>query len=184
MNPFELAWSIWLGIWFVLWAWSKRSRRREKAGTLLLHALPIALAVYLFEGRHLPVPLYAQVVPYRHALYGAGLALTIAGLAFSVWARLYLGTNWSASVQIKTDHQLVRSGPYRFVRHPIYTGILTGFFGSALALDQWRGLFAFLIVLIALVYKLRLEERWMAETFGDAYADYRRHTGALVPYLF
>ena len=125
--------------------------------------------------------LQQEVLPYRAAFYWVGLALTFAGLAFTVWARLRLGTNWSGSVQAKPAHALVRTGPYRWVRHPIYTGMLAALLSNAIALDQWPGLLAFGIVLAGFVYKLRLEERWMIETFGDAYVEYRKHSKALIP---
>lgn len=98
-----------------------------------------------------------------------------------VWARVHLGTNWNGSVQVKADHQLVRSGPCRWVRHPIRTGLLTAFLGSGLSLDQRRAVLAFVIVLAGFWYKLRLDERWMIETFGDTYLDYRKHSRALIP---
>ena len=185
MNPFSLSWMAWLLIWLLLWAWSKRTQRRESAGTWSVHTLPLIVAAVLMIAHHLPGHvLEGEVVTYRPPFFAIGLGLTWAGLAFAVWARLYIGRNWSASVQVKADHELVRSGPYRFVRHPIYTGVLFAFLGSALAMDQWRGLVAVAIVLAGFLYKIRLEERWMIETFGDAYRDYRRRTRALVPFLF
>ncbi|MGA9342256.1 MAG: isoprenylcysteine carboxylmethyltransferase family protein [Rhodanobacteraceae bacterium] len=182
MNPFSLAWLIWLLIWLAVSAWSKRSSRREGLGSWFLHMLPLMLAAFLLAAEHLPNRiLEGRMLPYLAAYYWIGLALTIGGLAFAVWARLYIGSNWSASVQVKADHQLVRTGPYRFVRHPIYTGMLAAFLGSGLAIDEWRGLVAFVVVLAGFWYKLKLEERWMIQTFGEAYIEYRKHTSALVP---
>jgi protein-S-isoprenylcysteine O-methyltransferase Ste14 len=107
-----------------------------------------------------------------------------AGLAYSIWARHYLGRNWSGIVTVKQDHELVRDGPYRHVRHPIYSGILLGFVGSAIARDEWRGVLAIAIAYLALWRKLRLEERWMIERFGDAYRRFQREVPALVPNPF
>jgi len=185
MNPFDLAWLVWLLIWIAAWAWSKRAQRREGFASGIWHVLPFMAAVVLISADRLPWSvLYEPVVAYQRAFYTIGLALTVAGLAFSVWARFFLGSNWSAAVQVKTDHQLVRSGPYRFVRHPIYTGILVAFAGTALAQDQWRSVLAVVLLVAGLVYKLRVEERWMTETFGAAYCDYRRHTRALIPFVY
>jgi protein-S-isoprenylcysteine O-methyltransferase Ste14 len=86
-------------------------------------------------------------------------------------------------VTVKEDHELIRRGPYALVRHPIYTGLLVGFIGTALVRGEWRGVLAVLMVFAALWRKLRLEERWMSETFGDQYRDYRQHTAALIPFL-
>jgi protein-S-isoprenylcysteine O-methyltransferase Ste14 len=94
-----------------------------------------------------------------------------------------LRANWSATVTVKQQHELIRSGPYAIVRHPIYSGILLAFIGSALARGQWRGVLALAIVIVALWRKMRLEERWMSETFGDEYQRYRARTAALIPFL-
>jgi protein-S-isoprenylcysteine O-methyltransferase Ste14 len=104
-------------------------------------------------------------------------------LLFAVWARGYLGSNWSRSVTIKQDHQLIVSGPYAVVRHPIYTGILGGFVGSAIAIGQIRGIVVLLMIALVLWAKLRLEEQWMRSQFGATYQDYSRHVAALVPYI-
>lgn len=184
MDPFTLSWMIWLVVWLLAWVWSKRSRRRESFGTGVWHTLAFVAAFVLISAHDLRLGmLYHPLMPYVRPFYGIGLFLTVAGLAFSVWARFFLGSNWSASVQVKDRHELVRSGPYRFVRHPIYTGILIAFLGTALAQDQWRSALAFVLLLAGIVYKLRLEERWMIETFGDAYRDYRKRTRALIPFV-
>ncbi|MGA8670162.1 MAG: isoprenylcysteine carboxylmethyltransferase family protein, partial [Terracidiphilus sp.] len=105
------------------------------------------------------------------------------GLLFAVWAREHLGRNWSRSVTIKQDHELITSGPYAVVRHPIYTGILTGFLGTAIALSQVRGFIAFVLIFLVFWIKLRMEEQWMRSQFGETYATYAHRTAALVPYL-
>ncbi len=182
MNPFGWCGTVWLLIWMAAAFRNKRTARHESAASWVLHMLPLMIAAVLLTADRTPWPfLQREVLPYRAAFYRVGLALTLAGLAFTVWARLRLGTNWSGSVQVKAEHALVRTGPYRWVRHPIYTGILAALLGTAIALDQWRGLLAFGIVLAGFLYKLRLEERWMIETFGDAYVEYRKHSRALIP---
>jgi protein-S-isoprenylcysteine O-methyltransferase Ste14 len=84
-------------------------------------------------------------------------------------------------VQVKQDHELIQRGPYRFVRHPIYTGLLLAFFGTAVAIGEWRGLICVAIVAASFWFKLRLEERWMRENFGAAYEQYMQRTKALIP---
>ena len=111
------------------------------------------------------------------------MVVTALGLGLSVWARVHIGGNWSAIVTIKRDHALVRDGPYRYVRHPIYTGILLAFVGSALARDEWRGVLATAIAFAALWRKLRLEELWLTEVFGDEYRRYRNEVRALIPFV-
>jgi len=100
-----------------------------------------------------------------------------------VWARVHLGGNWSGIVTLKEDHELVRRGPYRWVRHPIYSGLLLAIAGSAVVRGEWRGFLALAIAFAALWRKLKLEERWLGETFGEQYAAYRRRVSALIPFV-
>jgi protein-S-isoprenylcysteine O-methyltransferase Ste14 len=111
-----------------------------------------------------------------------GVVVNVMGLGFAIWERGYLGTNWSRSVTIKQDHKLITGGPYSLVRHPIYTGLLTGFMGTAIAMGQVRGLVAFALIFVMLWFKLRLEERWMRLQFGELYKQYAQQVPALVPF--
>jgi protein-S-isoprenylcysteine O-methyltransferase Ste14 len=105
------------------------------------------------------------------------------GLFFAVWARHHLGNNWSQAVTIKQGQELITSGPYAVVRHPIYTGLLFGFIGMAVALGELRGILAVALVLGVLWAKRRLEERWIREHFGESYDAYSRRVRVLLPYL-
>jgi len=111
----------------------------------------------------------------------AAIAITIAGMALAVWARVYLGRNWSSAPTIKQQHQLIRSGPYRFVRHPIYSGILLAMAGTFLANGKVRGAVAVVLVWLAWSIKSGMEEVFMTRTFGAEYEEYCRTTGALFP---
>jgi protein-S-isoprenylcysteine O-methyltransferase Ste14 len=110
-----------------------------------------------------------------------GIALTLAGLAICVWARHHLGEYWSDKVVLKVDHQLIRSGPYAFLRHPIYSGVLLAIAGSALAIGEWRGVLALLIMTTNYWVKARREERILSGKFGSAFEEHRLRTGFLVP---
>ncbi|MBV9755552.1 MAG: isoprenylcysteine carboxylmethyltransferase family protein, partial [Alphaproteobacteria bacterium] len=92
-------------------------------------------------------------------------------------------SNWSAEATIKQGHELVRTGPYRWTRHPIYSGILLAFLGSAVALGEWRGLVALALITASFLHKLGIEERLMATRFPDAYARFRAEVPALVPFI-
>lgn len=94
-----------------------------------------------------------------------------------------LGANWSVAVQLKHEHELIERGPYRWMRHPIYSGLLLAFLGTAVLIGELRGLVALVIVAASFWYKLRLEEKWLGEQFGAAYVDYVRRVKALVPGL-
>ena len=106
-----------------------------------------------------------------------------AGLGFAVWARRCLGRNWSGIVTVKQGHELIRSGPYALVRHPIYTGLLLAILGTASAIGEWRGLIAFVLITAGFVLKLRIEEDFISETFGEQYARYRAEVPALIPFI-
>ena len=177
-------WLAWAAYWALSAADVKPAARRESLGSRALHIVPLAAAVLLILPRGAALPMLgARFVPRGEAGYWIGAACTLAGLLFAMQARRRLGRNWSGTVTVKEGHELVTSGPYRFVRHPIYTGLLGAFLGSAIALGEWRGLVATALVLLSFLRKIRLEERWMHERFGDAWARYRARVPALVPGL-
>lgn len=105
------------------------------------------------------------------------------GTSFAIWARVRLAGNWSGTVTLKQNHELIVEGPYRWVRHPIYSGLLTAIIGTALARGEWRGLIAVAVATIALWRKLRLEEIIMRSEFSDTYSRYAERVPALVPWL-
>lgn len=100
-----------------------------------------------------------------------------------VWARVYLGRNWSGVASIKADHELITGGPYRWVRHPIYSGLALAFIGTAMAVGQWRAVLAVMLALIAIAHRIIVEERFMREQFGSVYDAYAHRVRALVPGL-
>jgi protein-S-isoprenylcysteine O-methyltransferase Ste14 len=110
-----------------------------------------------------------------------GLGLTLTGIAFTIWARVTLGRNWSGIVEVKQNHELVRRGPYIIVRHPIYSGALLAMLGTAIAFGEWRGYLGFAIALFTWKAKSLTEERFMGQQFGEAYARYKAEVKALIP---
>ena len=177
-------WLIWAVYWFVAARSAKQDRRQESALSRAAHIVPLAIAGYLLGARMLPGGfLGGRFLPDTPATFYIGAAVTAFGLGFAISARRVLGRNWSGIVTVKQDHELVQEGPYRWVRHPIYTGLLIAFAGGAIARGEWRGVLALAIVFVALWRKLRHEERWMIETFGDAYLRYREKVRALIPFV-
>ncbi|HVH86172.1 MAG TPA: isoprenylcysteine carboxylmethyltransferase family protein, partial [Terriglobales bacterium] len=121
----------------------------------------------------------------RHkSLELAGIALTYAGAAIAIWARFSLADNWSGRITLKVGHQLVCSGPYSYVRHPIYSRIVLSVFGTALLVGEWRGLLAIAMVTVAFMMKAKREEAYMTAEFGEGYLRYRQTTGFLVPRIY
>ena len=182
---FPVLWMGWAFYWWLTSIDVKETTRREPVVSRMLHLGPMLVAaMILWSPRFNVLGLETRFMPWAPWEYGLGVGITVGGLAFAVWARRHIGRNWSAIVTLKQDHELVTSGPYALVRHPIYTGLLSGFLGSAIALGQRRGLLALAIVYVALLRKYKLEERWMRERFGVAYDAYRARVKALVPFLF
>ena len=179
-----LLWLIWALYWWVSALGVKPVRAREPLGSRLLFITPMAIVALLLLVRRGPIWLFERIVPGGWVRYYIAVGLVVLGLAFSIWARAVLGGNWSGSVTLKVDHELVQRGPYRWIRHPIYTGILAAILGSGLAAGRVYGLLAFLLALVSLVRKLRIEERYMAQAFADRYAAYRRMSWALVPWVY
>jgi protein-S-isoprenylcysteine O-methyltransferase Ste14 len=180
--------ALWLA-WILYWLWSaastKTTQRRESRASRLSHVLPLLLGAWLIFQPRLYLPglpwLSRPLLPASDARFLVALLLVAAGLAYAVWARVHLGGNWSGSVTQKEQHELVRTGPYAQVRHPIYTGLLLALLGSALACGEPRALAGLAIVVLAFVRKLRIEERFMGELFPQQYARYRAEVPALVP---
>jgi protein-S-isoprenylcysteine O-methyltransferase Ste14 len=177
--------AMWLA-WALFWALcardAKRTVRRESLGSRATNIVPLVIGVLLVALPHIPsAPFATRFLPATLATYGIGVAIVFLGLSFAVWARRHIGSNWSGTVTVKENHVLVRTGPYRWVRHPIYTGLLAAILGSAIARGELRGVWALVLCTTAFVVKLRLEERWMRQLFGNEYDRYSAEVPALIP---
>jgi protein-S-isoprenylcysteine O-methyltransferase Ste14 len=181
---FLAMWIAWGVYWIVSARDTKRPLRRESTLSRWGHFGPLILCGWLLSngGRSWP-PLTVPFMVRNHTSFWIAAAVTAAGLLFTVWARRHLGRNWSGAVTIKADHELITTGPYRLARHPIYTGLLIAFAGNALVVAEVRGLLAFAIAFAALWRKLKLEERYMREQFGQAYGEYSQKVAAIVPFV-
>jgi len=179
-------WLLWLMYWGISALRVKPAMRVEsRASRLGRHVLLVILAALLLR-RYAWLNgsfLNERFVPDQMWIVWLGFGVTVIGLAFTCWARVVLGQNWSGTVQLKQDHELIVRGPYSFVRHPIYTGLLVAFFGTALAIGEWHALIGVALLAVAFWRKLRLEERWLCELFGEPYRNYMRHVKALVPWV-
>ena len=176
-------WSAWLLYWVIAALGAKITQRRESLGSRLSHVVPLLIGVTLIAWPRVPWDwLSLPLLPQRPLTYGVGLALVMLGLAFTVWARLHLGRNWSGTVTLKEGHELIRSGPYAYVRHPIYTGLLVALLGSAVACGELRAMIGLSVVAGAFIRKLRIEERFMRAIFPGQYPRYCTEVPALIPF--
>ena len=182
---FPAMWLTYLAYWQAMATSVKASSRHEPILSRLLRMILMCCAIVLLWIPRIRLgALDRRLFPPGVWSFWAGAVITVAGLLFSVWARRHLGKNWSQEVTVKEGHELITSGPYALVRHPIYTGLLAALAGTALSLGEWRGLLAVALVFIVLWRKLRLEETWMRDHFGDSYATYCQRVARLVPYAF
>src|SRR5215469_12550245 len=178
---------LWVALW-IFWLatalFVKRSIRRQSPGSQIAQSLPVIAGFYFLFGSGMwPHWLRLRFVPVSPVWTRTGLVITAMGIALAVWARLWIGRNWSGTVTIKERHELIQNGPYGLVRHPIYSGFLLAFLGTAIIVGELHGLMGFLMVVLGWGLKARLEESFMTQQFGAAYLDYKRRVKALVPFV-
>jgi len=184
----EITGIVWIVFWLfwlvsAVWTGGNGGNRQLFAIRVGLVFLIIAWFVIVQPGRGGEGALFTPFVPDTPVTGAAGVLITIAGLLFAVWARVHLGRYWSPVAEIQVDHQLVRTGPYRYVRNPIYTGILAGFAGTAIVIGLWIAVPAFFVGFGVFLLKIRSEEKLLLEKFGDDYARYRLEVKSLIPWI-
>ena len=181
---FILIWAVFWIYWIAAAIRTRSPVKRTQTG-LSFRAYIVLIAVLWVILVRLVAPdiMLETIIPQGTASAAAGLIIALAGLGFAFHARMHLGKNWSGNPVIRVDHQIVRTGPYRYVRHPIYTGMLLMITGTAIGIG-----FVWVICLIPLflavfAIKIRMEETFLTEEFGEAYLQYRREVKALIPYV-
>ena len=184
-DPLAVIWAVFGLFWVLPALFGKRTIQRQTSHSRFVQ-LALLVAAYVFMAvpdlgwGWLNQPL---VAPSRTAT-ATGYGWLLAGMFFAGWARFFLGGNWSSDVTLKQDHTLVRSGPYRIVRHPIYTGLLVALLGTAIALGPVRCFLGVMLAAVAWKIKSITEEKFMEQQFGDQYTNYRMQVKALVPYIW
>jgi len=181
MHAVELVLAIGWGAFWVYWLAAAFSMKRGRipwshelrARAVLLVVIVVLVRVGAFRG---------HALNSNSVRAGVGLAIFALGLGFAIWARVNIGRNWGTPMTRKNEPELVTSGPYRFVRHPIYSGILAGLIGTAVALT-WLWLVVAALAGTYFLYAARVEERFMTEQFPDAYPAYKRSSKMLVPFI-
>ena len=177
--------ALWL-VFSVYWSIASKDKASTRSGESFLsrqlHVIAVNAALLLLI---LPIPgLTQRFLPDVVALSAAGLVIQAASIALAVWARRYLGSNWSGEVRIANGHELVRSGPYGFVRHPIYTAVVGMYIGTGLVSGQVHALVALALMMLAYWRKIGLEERALADAFPADHERYRDDTWAWIPGLY
>jgi protein-S-isoprenylcysteine O-methyltransferase Ste14 len=179
---------------YVLWivaenvaAWRKRSGEKSKeldrgSYKLILGLLWLAIGFDFASSYIVP---RAAILWHRSAIFFAGVTLLLLGLAFRFYAMSVLGKYFTYDVRAKSDQKVIQRGPYRFIRHPSYTGALITLLGIGLALGNWAGLLVMIAAMgIAYSYRMLVEEAALANTLGEPYRNYMQRTKRLIPFVF
>ncbi|MGH9044524.1 MAG: methyltransferase family protein [Acidimicrobiales bacterium] len=181
MKTVELAFAVGWAVFWLYWLFAAFSMKHghvqwsRSLGARAVIAVVVILLVRSGTFRH-------HLLSWDPSLAGLGLALFAFGLGFAVWARVNIASNWGTPMTKKEKPELVTTGPYRRVRHPIYSGILLGGIGTAIALD-WLWLIVVGVVGAYFIYSAVVEERYMTEQLPDSYPAYKRSTKMMVPFV-
>ncbi len=171
-------------IWLLAAAFTKRSVYRESGAQRLRYWLLLIVAYLLLtRGHRLPYPFNVRIIPATAIVQWIAAVLCTAGFAFCLWARATLGRNWSGTITLKEEHELIERGPYRFVRHPIYTGMMAMILATALVSGYLGGIAAVLLAFASFWIKLSAEEKLMLQQFPDQYRSYQRRVKRIIPFV-
>jgi len=188
---FLISWNTVSALWIVFcvyWTFSalrvKRTRHTEPSALRLATVAVLAFGSFLVFSRNVDFGILShRFIPDNILIKGIAVTLVACGVAVAIWARRHLGEFWSARVTLKEDHQLIQTGPYARVRHPIYSGLLLAMIGTGLFVGEWRAVMGVLLIFVSHGLKARREEKMLISQFGSTYEEYRRRTGSLVPRL-
>lgn len=185
-----LLWAAFVLCWLALAQFNKKASRGTPvyAGWGVRAAIIVGVLIVLPFRRHALAGLVVSIsrtVPLRLGITGqwVGVGLCLAGIGFAVWARVYIGRNWGMPMSLREGHELVTSGPYAYVRHPIYSGLMLAMIGSALT-ESLLWMLVFVLYFAYFLFSARSEEKTMLAQFPDAYPAYRRRTKMLIPFVF
>ena len=176
-------WIIFLGYWLVSAFGQKPTTEQKSFLSTLIYRIPLTLGGLLLWWPKFSGPLNLALTPHTDPARVTGAVVCIFGLLVTIWSRWTLGGNWSSEVAFKRGHELVKTGPYRFARHPIYTGLLLMCLGIAVTVGRYHSWLGFLLLGLGFWIKLKQEESLMLRHFPDEYPAYLKQVKALVPFV-
>jgi protein-S-isoprenylcysteine O-methyltransferase Ste14 len=163
---------------------SKPAESSESKGSRRFHLIVLNAGVLLLIFSFSIPALRMRLLPAGPIPEVAGIVIEVAGFALAVWARRALGSNWSGEVRIATGHQLVRTGPYQWIRHPIYTAVLAMYLGILMVSGEVHAIVGLAVIVLAYLRKIRMEETILAAQFGEEFVAWRKETWALAPPVY
>jgi protein-S-isoprenylcysteine O-methyltransferase Ste14 len=177
-------WGVFVVVWLLAAIFTKRTVYHESGARRLRYMIPIVLGWFLvFRGYRLGPPFNVHIIPDTEAILVAAAVLCLCGLGCCVWARAVLGRNWSGTVTLKENHELIVAGPYRLVRHPIYTGLLAMLIATWMEQTHIAGMLGLIFVFVSFWIKLNYEEEVMRKQFPKQYADYQERVKRIIPFV-
>ncbi|WP_411680183.1 methyltransferase family protein [Clostridium thailandense] len=191
MSKITITIYIWSAFWiyWILSAINTRSKvKKESSGQngsqrafhLIFVVIAFIITFFQFEN----IFLWNKIIPHTPSVESIGIIILILSLLFAIWARLVLGMNWSGAIQKVEGQRLVCSGPYKYIRNPIYTGVVFGFLGNFIVFGTIASLIGFVLILFVYVLKISKEQKFLVEEFGDEYKAYIAKSWALIPFVF
>jgi protein-S-isoprenylcysteine O-methyltransferase Ste14 len=188
MDFFELEKFSWLctgTYWLVAAFGVKKTLARQTDFERIAYMCLWVIAFLLLLSDNISFPfLYRQVFIQNGSFKIAGFVICVSGLAFSVWARIVLGTNWSGRITIKKDHDLIQRGPYALTRNPIYTGFFLAFIGCTMTLGLLKGYLSLPFITVGIFLKIRKEEVYMHQVFSNRFVEYKQKVKRLLPFIY
>jgi protein-S-isoprenylcysteine O-methyltransferase Ste14 len=180
------------GPWIVFGAWwlvrarsAAKTTSRESVASNLSHRVFLlsGALILILDARQDLGPLSRRLWPTSLALALVGVALTVGGVAFMIWARETLGRYWSGTITLKEGHRVIKTGPYALARHPIYTGLLTAIIGTELPQGHLASVLGVALLAIGIARKISLEEKLLGDHFGAEYAAYGQQVKTIIPFI-
>ncbi len=173
-----LLWLAWIAYWIAAARQTAANRRTESLLTGASYRIPLLIGIILLVFSHPSPPRIGfHLWSLNPIVLGIAIILTVSGLSFAVWARLHLGKYWSGRITLKVDHRVIQTGPYAWVRHPIYSGLTLALLGTAISLGTVQAFLGFAFILVSFLRKLTLEENWLRSHFGTEYELYQSESG-------
>lgn len=181
-------WSLFWIYWILAAIRTRSNVKKESSGQRsiqrVVHLVFVIISYIITFFQFKNIFFWNRIIPHYEYVEYIGIVILVLSLLFAIWARIVLGRNWSGAIQKVEGQRLVRSGPYKYIRNPIYTGIVCGFFGTFITFGLLASFIAFCIILLIYIMKISREQKFLITEFGEEYKKYIKESWALIPYIF